>query len=232
MHKRQVRRKRRIEVKKLLFLPALLLLFSCIYAFSDENIEDIYKQIVKMSKLHTPASYSVTVQNKSFDEALKELPEDILTGKGEPKVVIHFRKNEGVKIVIENIKDEYRSLFSMYEEYFKVSGISKVQNPVELREIIDKDKISVYKIDKDVVILKVWDPTKEQKNDDYAFFYLDRNNYEINQAIYYLDGSPYMKAENSYKKYGKYLMPDKIVLTNMTDNTNDVFYFKDYVFNK
>ncbi|UCB46277.1 MAG: hypothetical protein JSV25_02310 [Spirochaetota bacterium] len=218
-------------VKKLLFLPCLLLLFSYISAYSDEKVEDIYKQIEKMSKLQTPDTYRVTVENKSFSEALEELPADILTGGGEPRVVILFKKNDGVKIVIENIKEEYTSLFSMYEEYFKVSGISKVQNPIELREIIDKEKMSIYKVEKDAIVLQVWDPDEEMMTDNYAFFYLDRNRMVINQATYYLDGTPYMKAENSYKKYGKYLMPYKIVLTNMTDNSNDVFYFEDYKFN-
>jgi hypothetical protein len=219
-------------VKKLLFLPCLLLLFSCICAYSDDQIEDIYRQIEKMSQLQTPDSYRVTVKNKSFSEALEELPEDILTGGGEPKVVILFKKNDGVKIVIENIREEYTSLFSMYEEYFKVSGISKVQNPIELREIIDMEKMSIYKADKDVLVLQVWDPNEEKVSDNYAFFKLDQNRMVINEATYYLDGTPYMKAENSYKKYGKYLMPYKIVLTNMTDDSNDVFYFEDYQFNK
>jgi hypothetical protein len=185
-----------------------------------------------MSKLHTPDTYRVTVENKSFSEALEELPEDILTGEGKPRVVVLFKKNDGVKIVIENIKEEYTSLFSMYEEYFKVSGISKVQNPIELREIIDKEKMNIYKVDKDAVVLQVWDPNEEKKTDNYAFFLLDRKRMVINQATYYLDGIPYMKAENSYKKYEKYLMPYKIVLTNMTDNSNDVFYFENYEFNK
>ena len=218
-------------MKKLLFLPCLLLLFSYISAYSDEKVEDIYKQIEKMSKLQTPDTYRVTVENKSFSEALEELPADILTGGGEPRVVILFKKNDGVKIVIENIKEEYTSLFSMYEEYFKVSGISKVQNPIELREIIDKEMMSIYKVEKDAIVLQVWDPDEEMMTDNYAFFYLDRNRMVINQATYYLDGTPYMTAENSYKKYGKYLMPYKIVLTNMTDNSNDVFYFEDYKFN-
>jgi hypothetical protein len=219
-------------MKKLLFLPCLLLLFSCIRAYSDDQIEDIYRKIEKMSKLQTPDSYRVTVKNKSFSEALEELPEDILTGGGEPKVVILFKKNDGVKIVIENIREEYTSLFSMYEEYFKVSGISKVQNPIELREIIDMEKMSIYKADKDVLVLQVWDPNEEKISDNYAFFKLDQNRMVINEATYYLDGTLYMKAENSYKKYGKYLMPYKIVLTNMTDDSNDVFYFEDYQFNK
>ncbi len=219
-------------MKRYFILSIVLILFSSIYAHSGEKILDIYRNVERMSKIHTPNSYRVKVENESFNEALKELPEDILTGRGEPQVLILFRKDEGVKIVIENIKGEYASLFSMYEDYFKFSGISKVQNPNELKEIIDKDKISFYKEDKNSVIVKAWDPQKEEKEDDYALFYLDKKNWVIREAIYYLDGNPYVKAVNSYKTYGKYYMPYKIVLTNMNDNSNDVFHFMDYQFNK
>jgi hypothetical protein len=216
-------------VRRFVLLFALVL-FASFFLYAGEGIEDIYQHIKRMSEVQTPNSYSVIIENKSFEEALEELPQEILEGEGQPRVVISFKKNEGVKILIENIKEEYRSLFSMYEEYFKFSGISKVQNPKELREIIDRDKISVYKVEPNRVILQAWDPQKEEKDDNYAFFYLDSKQWVISQAVYYLDGNPYMKAENSYKKYGKYYMPYKIVLTNMSDQSSDVFLFKEYKF--
>ena len=217
---------------KRIFFLFVLFLISGFSVYADVEIEEIYDNIVQMSGVNTPNSYKVIIENKSFDEALNELPPEILEGKGKPRVVISFRKKEGVKILIENIKEEYRSLFSMYEEYFKFSGISKVQNPKELREIIDRDKISVYKVEPGFVVLQAWDPQKEERDDNYAFFYLDKKKWVISEAVYYLDGNPYVKAENSYKAFGKYYMPYKIVLTNMNDNTNDVFFFKEYVFNK
>ena len=214
------------------FLVLLFVFFlSGFSIYADEEIEKIYKNIERMSDVNTPDSYKVMIENKNFDEALEELPPEILEGKDRPRVVISFKKREGVKILIENIKEEYTSLFSMYEEYFKFSGISKVQNPKELREIIDRDKISVYKVDLNFVVLQAWDPTKEEKDDNYAFFYLDKKKWVISEAVYYLDGNPYVKAQNSYKSFGKYYMPYKIVLTNMNDNSSDVFLFRDYNFN-
>ena len=199
---------------------------------ADEKIEDIYRNIVRNSKVQTPGYYTVKIENKSFEDALKELPKEILEGNGDPRVVIEFKRGEGVRILIENIKEEYRSLFSMYEEYFKFSGISKVQNPAELREIIDSDKIRIYKSGPEVLVLQAWDPASEKKDDNFAYFYLDRNRWVISEALYYLDGNPYVKAQNSYKSFGKYYMPYKIVLTNMIDNTNDTFFFKDYQFDR
>lgn len=199
---------------------------------ADEKIEDIYRNIVRNSKVQTPGYYTVKIENKSFEDALEELPKEILEGNGDPRVVIEFKKGEGVRILIENIKEEYRSLFSMYEEYFKFSGISKVQNPAELREIIDSDKIRIYKSGPEVLVLQAWDPASEKKDDNFAYFYLDRNRWVISEALYYLDGNPYVKAQNSYKSFGKYYMPYKIVLTNMIDNTNDTFFFKDYQFDR
>ena len=199
---------------------------------SDETIEDVYTNIVKSSKVHTPDSYTVRIENKSFDDALEELPREILEGDGDPQVVIDFKKSRGVRILIENIKEEYRSLFSMYEEYFKFSGISKVQNPMELREIIDKDRIRIHKRSKDTLVLQAWDPSSEEKDDNYAYFYLDRKKWVISEAVYYLDGNPYVKAQNSYKPYGKYYMPYKIVLTNLNDNTSDTFFFEEYNFDR
>ena len=213
----------------ILFVVFILSGFS---VFADEKIEEIYRNVAKMSGVYTPESYRVMIENESFKEALEELPKEIMEGDDQPRVVISFKKKKGVQILIENIKEEYRSLFSMYEEYFKFSGISKVQNPSELREIIDRNKISVHKTDKNVVVLQAWDPQKEQKDDNYAFFYLDRSKWVISKAVYYLDGNPYVKAENSYKTYGKYYMPYKIVLTNLTDNSSDVFFFKNYDFNE
>ncbi|MBN2325349.1 MAG: hypothetical protein JXQ30_16590 [Spirochaetes bacterium] len=219
-------------MKKVLLLMVLCVGLSRTVFAADKQIEEIYKNIVKSSKVQTPDSYTVKIENKSFEDALKELPKEILEGKGDPKVVVEFKKNEGVRIIIENIKEEYRSLFSMYEEYFKFSGISKVQNPVELREIIDSDKIRVYKSGSEVIVLQAWDPTQEAKDDNFAYFYLDKKRWVISEAVYYLDGNPYVKAQNSYKSFGKYYMPYEIVLTNMNDNTSDTFFFKDYRFNK
>jgi hypothetical protein len=219
-------------VKKVLLFVALCMGLSWTVLAADEKMEEIYNNIVKSSKVQTPNSYTVKIENKSFEDALKELPKEILEGKGDPKVVVEFKKNEGVRILIENIKEEYRSLFSMYEEYFKFSGISKVQNPIELRKIIDSGKIRVDKSGSDVIVLQAWDPAQEAKDDNFAYFYLDRKRWVILEAVYYLDGNPYVKAQNSYKTYGKYYMPYKIVLTNMNDNTTDTFFFKDYLFNK
>ena len=217
-------------MKKVFILMALCMGLSWTALAADETIEDIYRNIVRNSKVQTPDSYIVKIENKSFEDALEELPREILEGEGDPKVVIEFNKNEGVRILIENIKLEYRSLFSMYEEYFKFSGISKVQNPAELREIIDSDKIRVYKSEPELLILQAWDPASEKKDDNFAYFYLDRNHWVISEAVYYLDGNPYVKAQNSYKAFGKYYMPYKIVLTNMDDNTSDTFFFKEYRF--
>ncbi len=219
-------------MKKVVILMALCMGLSWPVFAANEKIEDIYRNIVRYSKVQTPDYYTVKIENKSFEDALEELPKEILEGKGDPKVVIEFKRDEGVRILIENIKEEYRSLFSMYEEYFKFSGISKVQNPAELREIIDKDKIRVYKSGPDVLVLQAWDPASEEKDDNFAYFYLDRNRWVISEAVYYLDGNPYVKAQNSYKSFGKYYMPYKIVLTNMNDNTNDTFLFKDYKFDR
>ena len=216
---------------KRFFVLLFVFFLSGFSIYADEKIEEIYKNVVRMSGANTPDSYRVMIENKSFDEALKELPPEILEGKDRPRVVISFTKMEGVKILIENIKEEYTSLFSMYEEYFKFSGISKVQNPKELREIIDRDKISVHKVDPNFVVLQAWDPQKDEKDDNYAFFYLDKKKWVISEAVYYLDGNPYVKAQNSYKSFGKYYMPYKIVLTNMNDNSSDVFFFKNYDFN-
>ncbi len=142
------------------------ILFYGVLGYSQERILQIYKNIVKMAEKNTPSSYTVEVENKKFKEALGELPEDILTGEGAPAVKIQFSKGEGVKIIIENIKSEYATLFSMYEEYFKFSGISKVQNPVEFKQIIDNNKADFYKENKEFVIVQAWDPEKKERDNN------------------------------------------------------------------
>jgi hypothetical protein len=198
--------------------------------FASDDLAGVFKNIEEMSAKNTPAGYTVLVENKRFAEALKELPKDVLTGKGEPAVSVRFKKGEGVKIIILNVKSEYASLFSMYEDYLRFSGISKVQNPAEFKEIIDKGKVELQNGDKDFVVTKAWDPTKEEKDDNYALFYLDRSTWVIKKAVYYLDGVPYVEAENNYKEYGKYYLPNKIVLTYRKENSTDVFLFKNYKF--
>jgi hypothetical protein len=193
---------------------------------------EIYNNINVMADRITPASYRVRIENNKFEEALKELPEEILTGEGEPSVAIYFCKGEGVKIIIENIDSDYASIFSYIEDYFKFSGISKVQNPVEFKEIIDSGKIELYQETEDYTVVKAWDPEKDELDDNYALFYLDKKKWVINEAVYYLDGEPFVRAENSYKSFGKYYMPYKIVLTSLNENTSDVFLFKNYTFSK
>jgi hypothetical protein len=194
------------------------------------NMQEIYRKIVDASKQMTPQFYKVRIENESFKEALEELPEEIRTGKEDPAVMVYFNKGEGVRIVIENIQSEYASLFSMYEEYLKFSGISNVQNPIEFKEIIDKGKVQFYQEDKKNIIIKAWDPEKEVKGDDYALFTLNKSNWVIERALYYLDGNPYVQAENKYKSFGKYYLPYEIELVNLIDNSREVFRFIDYQF--
>ncbi len=207
-----------------------MLLLPVSAAYTQERILEIYKTIAEMSKKQTPSSYRVTVSNRSFSDALRDLPGDILTGKGEPAVVIQFQRGKGVKIIIENIKSEYASLFSIYEEYLKFSGISKVQNPDELKAMLDRDKLRFYSEDGNSVIVQAWDPEKEEKDNNYALFTFDKKNWVINKALYFLDGNPYVEVENRYKLYGKYYLPDRIVLTNLADNTSEDFLLKEYRF--
>ena len=58
----------------------------------------------------------------------------------------------------------YAALFSMYEDYLRFSGISKVQNPAEFKEIIDKGKVELQNGDSVFVVMKAWDPTKEERD--------------------------------------------------------------------
>ena len=209
-----------------------LIVASCGTVYSQGGLKEIYNNIVKMANKNTPVSYTVEVENNKFDEALEELPEDILTGKGAPKVKIQFSKGVGVQIIIENIKSEYASLFSMYEEYFKFSGISKVQNPDEFKEIIDSDKACFYEENNEYIVVQAWDPESDLKDDNYALFSLDKNKWVIMKAVYFLDGTPFVQAENSYKFYGNYYMPYKIELMYLTEDSSDVFLFKDYSFSQ
>lgn len=217
---------------KLSIVLIIIFLFSFSFAFSaDKKIVEIYNNIAKMSQIYTPEHYTVKVINKKFEEALKELPEDVLISGKKPYVLIDFTKGKGVRILIENIKDEYKSLFSMYEDYFKFSGISKVQNPMEFKEIIDQGVVKFYKEDKNYVIVQAWDPEKKDKKDDYALFYLDKKMWIIKKAIYYIDGTPYVEAINHYEKIGKYYLPTRIELKSLTEEGGgDVFYFEDYQF--
>jgi len=222
------------KLKKETFMVVILLIicFPAQTIRGDQKINQIYNKIVEMANANTPQSYTVTVENRKFTEALKELPEDILTGKGKPSVVIRFKKGEGFRVVIENIKKEYESLFSMYEDYFKFSGISKVQNPQEFKEIIDQGMVDYYGEEGKYVIVQAWDPEKKVKDDTYALFYLDKKNWVISKAEYFLDGVLYVEAENSYKLFGKYYLPYRIVLNYLNEQISDVFMFKDYRFNK
>jgi hypothetical protein len=217
-------------LKKLVWVVLSVFILVGWQAMSEPNLQEIYKNIDLMSSKNTPQTYKVRVENGKFEEALKELPKDILSGSGKPYVSIYFKKGEGVRIVIENVQSEYASLFSYIEDYVKFSGISKVENPPEFKEMIDKGMVAPYKEDKDYVILKGWDPKKGVKDDNYALFYLTKKNWVIEKAIYYVDGTPFVQADNSYKKYGQYYLPYKIVLTSLNDNSQDVFNLKDYSF--
>jgi hypothetical protein len=197
---------------------------------TEEKLESIYQSIVASSKKYTPDRYSVRIENKSLSESLKDLPEDILTGT--PRVVIHFQKGKGVSMLVENVKEEYTQLFSMYEEYLQSSGISKVQNPSEFKSIMDMGNVSIQGEKDDTVTLKVWDPKAEVHDDNYALFTLDKGKWVIREVVYYLEGDPVIKLQNAYQFYGKYYMPESIVMTNLKDKTTEVFRFKDYQFGK
>ncbi len=215
---------------RLVLLIAVLLLFSSIYIYPT-NLESIYSNIKRMSEKYTPDHYVVKVYNEKFEEALKDLPPDVLIGNKKPEVIIIFNRGKGVKIEIKNIKEEYKNLFSMYEEYFRFSGISKVQNPSEFKDIMDAGVLSIYKEDKNTVVVKAYDPEKKEKKDDFALFYLDKKMWIIKKAVYYLDGNPYVESINSYKKIGKYYLPYKIELKPLSgEGETEVFYFKDYKF--
>lgn len=216
--------------KRCIVIIAVVLLLPAFFLFSQERMLEIYKNIAETSKKQIPPSYKVRVSNRSFSEALKDLPSDILTGKGEPAVMIQFQRGKGVNIVIENVKKEYSSLFSVYEDYLKFSGISKVQNPDELKTMLDKDKLKLYSEDSSSVVIQAWDPEKLEKDNNYALFTFDKKNWVINKAVYFLDGNPYVEVENNYKLYGKYYMPSRIVLRNLADNTTEEFILENYRF--
>jgi hypothetical protein len=218
------------NVRRTTYIILALVFLLAAFPVLGSTLQDIYQNITKSSDRITPDSYRVRVENESFNEALAELPEEIRTGKAEPAVMIYFEKGDGVKIVIENIRSEYASLFSMYEDYLKFSGISNVQNPKEFKEIIDQGKVKLHEEDGNTVILKAWDPEQEGRGDNYAFFTLNKSKWVIVKALYYLDGTPYVQAENKYKDIGKYYLPYEIVLMNLVDNSSEVFRFMEYQF--
>ena len=217
-------------MRRTTFSILVLVLFMAAMPVLGSTLQEIYQNIADSSEHITPNSYRVRVENDSFNEALAELPEEIRTGEADPAVMIYFKKGDGVSIVIENIRSEYASLFSMYEDYLKFSGISNVQNPVEFKEIIDQGKVKLHEEDGNIVILKAWDPEQEEKSDNFALFTLNKNKWVIEKALYYLDGTPYVQAENKYKNIGKYYLPYEIILMNLVDNSSEVFQFMEYQF--
>jgi len=217
-------------MRRVLIVIMVVVLLPLAGVIFGSDIHEIYTAIAAMSEKNTPPVYKVRVQNESFAEALADLPKEIRTGNEDPAVMVYFAKGEGVRIIIENIRSEYASLFSMYEDYLKFSGISNVQNPSELKEIIDKGKVQLFSEDKGTVILKAWDPDKEEKDDNYALFTLNKKNWVIVKAVYYLDGTPYVQAENRYKSYGNYYLPYEIVLQNLSENSSEIFRFTEYRF--
>ncbi len=217
-------------MRRITFSAVMIVVFLVALSLFGSNIQEIYRKIVDSSERITPKSYRVRVENDSFSEALAELPEEIRTGEEEPAVMIYFEKGEGVRIVIENIRSEYASLFSMYEDYLKFSGISNVQNPMEFKEMIDQGKVQFYEEDNKNIILKAWEPEQDEKNGDYALFTLSKSKWVIEKALYYLDGTPYVQAENKYKDFGNYYLPYEIELMNLADNSSEVFRFMEYQF--
>lgn len=199
---------------------------------TQERLQNIYQSILRASRTHTPETYSVRIKNGSLEDSLKELPEDILTGTGDPQVILQFRKGEGVSMYIENVKEEYAHLFSMYEEYLQSSGISKVQNPPEFKSIMEKDRVAFQSEKADSVILKVWDPKGEIEEGNYALFTLDKGRWVIRQVVYYLEDEPIIRLENDYRSYGSYYMPEQIVMTNLRDSSTEIFRFENYKFGK
>ena len=212
----------------------LLVLFNTVFSpaviLTASNIDEVFGAIERMSNRNTPEAYRVRVQNESFDEALSDLPQDIWTGTSKPFVEIYFKKGEGIHLVVENVKSEYASIFSMYEDYLRFSGISNIQNPAELKEIIDSGKVVVSDEDNDKVVLKAWDPEQEEKGNNFAFFTIDKKKWVIDKAVYFLDGSAYVQAENKYKSIGSYYLPYEIVLENLVDQSSEVFRLTDYRF--
>jgi len=201
-----------------------------ILLYGGDRLSEIYKSVEKHASINTPDTYSVTVENRRFSEALSELPEDVLIGDARPSVLIKFKKGEGFKVVISGVKEEYAGLFSMYEDYFRFSGISKMQNPPELKEIIDKGLVEYVGREGKFEILKAWDPEKGKSENSYALFYIDPEKWVIVKARYFLEGAEYVQAMNSYKKIGKYYLPDKILLKHLGEGTEETFEFKNYVF--
>jgi hypothetical protein len=217
-------------MRKIVVVAVVLVLLPIGGLLFGRDINDIYESICRMSVENTPATYRVKVENESFREALAELPDEIRTGKEEPAVMVYFKKGDGVKIVIENIKPEYASIFSMYEDYLKFSGISNIQNPDEFKKIIDMNMIKFHKEDSKSVVVKAWDPENGEMDDNFALFTLNKGKWVIESALYYLDGNPYVKAENRYRNYDSYYLPYEVVLKNLTDNSSEIFRFTDYRF--
>ncbi len=123
------------------------ILFCGVPGHSQERILEIYKNIVKMAEKTTPSSYTVEIENKKFKEALEELPEDILTGKGAPAVKIQFAKGVGVKIIIENIKSEYATLFQCMRNILNFQVFQRSRILLNLnRLLITTKRISIKRM--------------------------------------------------------------------------------------
>jgi hypothetical protein len=209
----------------------LLILFCILYAAgaAGSDLQQVYRSIQHTSRELVPEAYSVEVENEQFSRTLSDLPPEILTG--DPSVMVRFNKGEGVRMYIENVQSEYANLFDMYERYLQLSGITRVQNPEEFGELMDKGLLALQEENARTVVIQAWDPESEERGDDYALFTLGKDKWMIRKAMYYLDGRPFMELETTYDTYGEYVLPSRITLTSLPDNEKEVFRFRNYRFN-
>jgi hypothetical protein len=227
--------KYRIHLKRRFAAAALSMLLAaavCILAPgaapAETGLGSLYRSIVDASRRLVPERYRVRVENEKFTESLRDLPEEILTGR--PVVMVRFQKGAGVRMFIDNVKEEYANLFAMYERYLQLSGITKVQNPEEFKRIMDQGLVAVKTEDESSLTVQAWDPETGEKGDDYALFTLDKERWMIRKAVYYVDGSPFMRLDTTYRFHGEFYLPSTLELTSLADNQTEVFRFKDYRF--
>lgn len=195
---------------------------------AETKMRSLYRSIVSASERLVPEKYLVQVENEKFTDSLRDLPEEILTGK--PRVVVRFQKGAGVRMFIDNVKTEYANLFAMYERYLQLSGITKVQNPEEFKRIMDQNLVEIKTEDESTITIQAWDPETGERGDDYALFTLDKERWMIRKAVYCLDGNPFMRLDTTYEFYGGYYLPSRIDLISLAENETEVFRFKGYRF--
>lgn len=212
---------------KKIILIIITLYISAYTQNADINFQDIYNKMKEKYSSMYPKKFEAYIDGKIVQRQIDTIPAKSYTKtKNDIKLKFTFSQGNKPSIILENVDNFYRNIFSVFEGALETIGFyTLVADADDYNSLSKKFTFEAVKENKNDYYITL---RAKGQNADYSVNYtVNKNTYIIERAEYYNKKSKIYDVYIFYEEMNNYILPKTIKYKSSDGKVNSEIEFND-----